>query len=419
LYHRANTSRPSDVFLGVLTVLRTPAFGLLWLGGLASLTGDWLLITALPLVVYQLTGSTLALGATVLAGAVPRVVVSTFAGVFIDRWDRRRTMLVCDVLLGLGLLPLLMVDSAERLWIVVAVVLFESVVGQFYRPAEVAFLPVVVPAEQLVTANALNGLSVNMARLGGPPIGALLVALGGLTSVVLVDAASFLIAATSVLLVRSVARRAAEGEPQTWSALSREWLDGLRTLRSQKVPRLIFVFFTITGVGEGLLTTLFVPFATRVLHGDEFTFGALLSAQAVGGLVGSVLLSRFGSRLAPARLLGGGAILFGLLDLGIFYAPLVSGSVLLPLALMVAVGIPSVALLSSALTLIQTTVEDRWRGRVLGAIFATSALSGVVGTAVAGLLGDSVGIVPLLTVQGVGYVAAGALALWVLGAPVR
>jgi MFS family permease len=92
----------------MLTILRRPPFVLLWVGGLVSLTGDWLLITGLPLVVYQLTGSTLALGATVLASGLPRMVVSSFAGVFVDRWDRRRTMLACDVLLALGLVPLLL-----------------------------------------------------------------------------------------------------------------------------------------------------------------------------------------------------------------------------------------------------------------------------------------------------------------------
>ncbi len=123
---RANTCRLGYVSKAMLRVIRRPAFALLWIGGLVSLTGDWLLITGLPLVVFQLTGSTLALGATVLASGLPRMVVSSFAGVFVDRWDRRHTMLVCDVLLALGLVPLLLVDSADRLWIVVGVVLFES-----------------------------------------------------------------------------------------------------------------------------------------------------------------------------------------------------------------------------------------------------------------------------------------------------
>ena len=74
----------------------------------------------------------------------------------------------------------------------------------------------------------------------------------------------------------------------------RLWQEGLRLVRSQPVPRLLFVFFAITGVGEGLLTTLYVPFVTRVLQGTELTYGALLSAQAVGGLIGSVAAARLG-----------------------------------------------------------------------------------------------------------------------------
>src|SRR5262245_36843276 len=123
-------------------------FALLWAGGLLSLIGDWSLITGLPLVVYQLTGSTIALGTTVIAGALPRVVVGSFAGVFVDRWDRRATMLVCDVLLGLGLLPLLWVNEGDRLWLLALVIAFESSVAQFYRPAEAAILPSIVgPAD--------------------------------------------------------------------------------------------------------------------------------------------------------------------------------------------------------------------------------------------------------------------------------
>jgi MFS family permease len=374
-----------------------------------SLTGDWVLLTGLLLVVYQLTGSTLALAVTVLAATLPRVIVSSFAGVFVDRWDRRRTMFVCNVLLGLGLLPLLLVHSADRLWLVTLVLLFESTVVQFYRPAEGALLPLVVPEAELVPANALNGLSTNVARLSGPPLGAFLVALGGLDSVVLFDAASFLVGALTVALVRVA--RVDHTDAQVRSAVWHEWLAGLEIVRRQSVPRMLFVFLAITGVGEGLISALFVPFATRVLHGSEITFGALVSAQAAGGLVGSLLLGRFGSAASPAKLLGGAAVVFGVLDLCIFYSPLVSSSLLVPLLLMVAVGLPSVAIGASALLLVQTFVADAQRGRVLGALFAVSALSGLIGTGVAGVLGDVVGIVPLLTVQGLGYVMAGALVL--------
>jgi MFS family permease len=138
--------------------------------------------------VYQLTGSTAALGAAVFAYALPRVLVGSVAGVFVDRWDRRRTMVVCDLLLGVGLLPMLLVRSAADIWLVFVVLLAESTVAQFYRSAEAALVPNVVPANELVAANGLNGFSMNAARLAGPAIGSVLVALEGLRGVVLFDA---------------------------------------------------------------------------------------------------------------------------------------------------------------------------------------------------------------------------------------
>ncbi len=102
---------------------------------------------------------------------------------------------------------------------------------------------------------------------------------------------------------------------------------------------------------------------------------------------------------------------FGFLDLAIFYSPLLTSQNLVPLTLMVLVGVPSAAIIASAMTLLQTAVGDEQRGRVFGAFFATTASSGLIGTAIAGALGDVAGIVPLLTFQGLGYVVAGVLVL--------
>src|SRR6202158_1193929 len=108
------------------TLLRRRNFALVWVGGLASLTGDWALFAGIPLVVYQMTGSTLALGLTAIANSVPRLILGSIAGVFVDRWDRRRTMLIADVLLGLVLLPMLLVTSGDRLWLLIVAMMVES-----------------------------------------------------------------------------------------------------------------------------------------------------------------------------------------------------------------------------------------------------------------------------------------------------
>jgi MFS family permease len=406
----------------MLDVLRRKNFALVWIGGLASLTGDWAMFAGLPLAVYQMTGSTLALGLTAIANATPRLVLGSVAGVFVDRWDRRRTMLITDLLLGLVLLPMLLVTSAERLWLLVAALMIESSIIQFYKPAEGALLPRLVAPQHLVTANALNGLNTNMARLIGPAIGAVLVSLGGIGGVVLFDTASFFLAGLLLLLVRVEGRRRPDVDQASGShniaSIWHDWLAGLALVRTQLTPRVIFLFLAISGLGEGVMATLFVAFTRQVLRGDELAYAWLISAQAIGGLVGGLALGHLGHRIAPALLLGGGAVLGGAIDLLIFYAPvyapMVTPTLLLPVVLMVLVGGPFAAISAGYMTLAQTTVGDAFRGRLLGLFFTVTALSGIVGMGLAGAFGDTVGIVPMLTFDSITYLVAGAMVLLVL-----
>ncbi|MDQ2715650.1 MAG: MFS transporter, partial [Chloroflexota bacterium] len=135
----------------MIATLRQRNFALLLFGGLISNTGDWLLLIGLPVYVYVLTGSALATSITLITGFVPMLLLSSLAGVFVDRWDRRWTMIISNLLLALGLLPLLLVHSRESLWIVFVVQFVESCIAQFVQPAESALLPNLVSEEQLVS----------------------------------------------------------------------------------------------------------------------------------------------------------------------------------------------------------------------------------------------------------------------------
>src|SRR3954451_20453416 len=117
---------------------RAPDLSLLLSAGLVSMTGDWLLGTGLGYVVYSLTGSTLASAAALLSAFVPQVVLGSVAGVFVDRWDRKRTMVATNVLLAVGLLPLLLVSGADQIWLVYVVLAAQSCVEVFFGPAEQA-----------------------------------------------------------------------------------------------------------------------------------------------------------------------------------------------------------------------------------------------------------------------------------------
>src|SRR4029079_8126491 len=179
---------------------RAPDLRLLLGAGLVSLSGDWVLGVGLAYSVYALTGSTLASAATLLSSFVPQVLVGSVAGVFVDRWDRKRTMVVTNLLLAVGLLPLLVVSGADRIWLVYVVLAFESVVEVFFAPAEQAFLPRVVPDEDLVAANALNGQVRNLARLLGSGLGGVGAAVGGITGGAVVGARH--IAGAALLIAR-------------------------------------------------------------------------------------------------------------------------------------------------------------------------------------------------------------------------
>jgi MFS family permease len=410
----------------MLAVLRQRNFALVWVAGLISLTGNWLLSVALPFVVYDLTGSTAATAAAAASRLVPRLLFASVAGVFVDRWDRRRTMVASNLLLGLSVLPLLLVRSADWLWLLYLVSLVQSALAQFLQPAENALLPRLVAEEDLIPANALNGLNNNIARLVGPPLGGLVVAAWGLTGAMLLDASSFFIAAILVALVavdgraaRTDSAAAAPGAPApAWAdaraTLRREWLAGLAFVRRDRVVAIIFLYWTIAGLGQGVINALFVPFVATVLGGGALAYGTILAAQAVGGLAGSAVVGRFGRHLSPVRLFGLGAIGIGTIDFCTFNAHRVYPGILPPIILMALVGLPDAASGIGYTTLVQTVVPDEFRGRVFGSLMALIALGLLSGAGIAGLLGSRVGITTLLSAQAVAYPLAGLVVLLTL-----
>jgi MFS family permease len=393
-------------------LLRRRDFRRVWTSGLVSMTGDWVTFTGLPLYVYDLTGSTLATGGMFLAGILPRVVWGSLAGVLVDRWDRRRTLVAANVAHAVALLPLLLVSSESELWIVYAVAFVQATLGQLVDPAEGALLPRLVPPEDLVAANALNGLNNNLARLIGPVIGGVTVQAAGLSGIVVVDLVSFLVAAALIAGIapehgRVAVAVAVERATGAIAAFWAEWIDGLRLIARTRVAAVLLAFAAVTGVGEGVMLTLFVAFVTDVLESGGGGYGLVISAQAAGGIAGAVLVARLGGGVTPARLLAGGAVGVGVIDLATFTYPAAYPVLWPAVALMVVVGVPFAALAAGRSTLQQTAVEDAYRGRLLGSFGTTSALAMVVGIVVAGALGDVFGIVPLLVIQSVAYAAAG------------
>lgn len=425
--------------------------------GLVSQTGDWVLRVGLAYYVYVLTRSTAASALALLASFVPQIAFGSIAGVFVDRWDRRRTMIVADLALAIGLAPLLAVRHPSQMWIVYVVLAWESMVQQFFAPAEQAALVLVAEDEHLPTANALAGQNRDLSRLVGTAIGGVLAATGGIAPLVLVDVASFL--ASAAMVARIHVPRSANADPgesrsatvdpdesrsptavadESLSAtvepdatprgravkrsslrsrvaqLGREWSEGMRISTRHRVLRTLLVFLLITSFGEGVMGTLFAPFVRSVLHGSGAAYGLIVSAQAIGGIGGGLVAASLGGRLNLVRSLGRAAMAFGAVDLAMFLYPLAWHAVWPAAVLIACAGVPGAFIFAAAMTLLQRNSRDAHRGRVWGALGAAEGVAVVAGTLAAGFLTPWLGIVSLLVIQGAGYVAAGGLVLFLL-----
>ncbi|MGD1221693.1 MFS transporter [Streptomyces krungchingensis] len=403
----------------VVLALHQRHLRLLLSAGLVSLTGDWILRVGLAYYVYALTNNTLTSALMLLASFIPQIVLGSLAGVFVDRWDLRRTMVTANVLLALGLLPLLAVHRPGQIWIVYAVTAWEGCVQQFFTPAQQSLLPRLVGDEHLVTVNALNSLNGDLSRLIGSALGGATAATGGIILLVLLDAASFLVSAALIAALPTARRaeRPPSAHAQLMARLGQlrtDWADGMRLSLHQHVLRVVVVFLLVTGVGEGIMSTLFAPFVRTVLHASAGAYGLIVAAQAVGGIGGGLLAASIGNRLSATRALGWAAIMFGLMGFALFLYPLRLAAVWPAVVLMILAGFPGALMVTSVMTLLQRHTTDSHRGRVFGALGTTEGIAIVTGTCAAGFLGQSLGIVPVLAAQGAGYLLAGLLVVILL-----
>jgi MFS family permease len=394
-------------------------FGLLWFGGFISFIGDWVLYIGMPISIYQITGSALATTLMFACSVAPSILLGTVAGVYIDRWDRRRTVVIGNLLLALSLLPLTLVRGADTVWIVYIVVLVEASIGQFVVPAVGALLPRLVEKDELVAANSLNAAANNLSRVVGPPIGGVIAAAAATMGVALFDAVTFLAAAALVASMRGVVGTASiaasiEEGVRAWRKLWSEWLDGLRLVWADRVVRTLFLLVALSSIGEGVFRVLFILYAVEILKGGASELGLLMSAQGLGAILGSFALVAISARVSPATLIGWTTVLFGLIDLTAFNVPGLGAPFVAVVVLFFLVGIPGAMSFPTMFSVIQTRVPDAYRGRVLGALFTTSSLLALVGLGIAGTLTVPLGTLTILNIQGVAYTVAGVAMLVLL-----
>ncbi|MFJ3393211.1 MFS transporter [Leifsonia aquatica] len=399
-------------------------YALIWSAGLVSDTGDWLLMIALPLFAFGATGSALGASTVFLVELVPMLLLGTFLGVLVDRWDRRRTIIVTALLQALALLPLL-AASADRMWIVYTVAAVEAVLGAVINPARQALVPSLVEPDQLARGNALIAVSDSIARLVGSPLGGIAFAAGGLPGVVIADAATFLVTAVLVACMRRhpvpvAAPVAADAETPAIVAerrLLREWAEGLALIGRSGTLRTLAAITALGSVSQGLFLVLFIVYVTQDLGAGDAGVGLLRGVQAIGGVLGGLLSGMLVRRLSPRMLVGGGYLVFGLLSLITWNLAPFTTAIGVYAGLFIAMGIPAVATATGEITLVQTGTPPHALGRVIAAMTTVAGAAQGVGLLAGGLLAEQFDVVAILDGQAALYLLCGVVAMLALRPP--
>ncbi len=336
--------------------------------------------------VYRLTGSAVMLGVAGFASQIPMFFLAPIAGVWVDRWDRQRTLVITQILSMLQSLALaaLTLAGVIRMWHIIVLALAQGIINAVDMPARQSFVVQMVERrEDLSNAIALNSSMVNMARLIGPALAGIVVAAVGEGWCFLLDGVSYIAVIVSLVMMRierSEARRAASSSLQQ---LREGW--GY-VIESRPIRSLLALLGLVSLVGMPY-TVLMPIFAQKILHGGPHTLGFLMGASGVGALAGAALLARRSTVRGLGRRIALSAGLFG----AALIAFAVSRSLWLSLVILPFVGFGMMQQMASTNTILQTIVEDDKRGRVMA--YYAMAFQGLTpfGSLFAGALSDRIG----------------------------
>ena len=290
------SGRPTETPIGYLSLLKqNSAFRNLWYGQVISELGNWVNSIALYALILQLTGSGMAMAAAMMAKLLPMVIISPFAGVVIDRIDRKKVLIASDILRFFTVLGFLIVDSREDLWIVYTLTLFEVALTGFFEPARSAILPSIVEKNHLVTANALSGSTWSIMLTLGAALGGFVVSFFGIKTAFILDALTYLLSAGFIIKISYPNTKYKERIKKQNSSGIKGLVEGLRYLISHPTV-LVFTLLKSGMAIKGGIMTLIPLFASRLWSDPaavSMAVGILFSSRGIGSAIGPVLIRKW------------------------------------------------------------------------------------------------------------------------------
>ncbi len=370
--------------MGMKEVLAIPALRRLTLAQLVSVFGDFLAIFAVfSIVSFRLHGSPAQVSGVLVAYMLPQVFVRPLAGVFVDRWNVRRTMILSDLIRAALVVALV---YATSIWHIYAVLVSLSIVSSFFGPAQTIGLRSLVPNEGLMSANALMMQAFQVTQILSPGVAALLIKLMSETACFWLDALTFLASATIVSTLPI--ERKTPGPSKAWSTVTGDLTEGVRFIFTHAT-----LAFTILSMAAGLFavrcySALIAVYVRDILHASTGLFGTLGTLVGAGMIAGTQAVTRLGKVRSKEHMMVGGLFLVaaGILCLAIF------GNVPVTVAATLALGFGVALVIIPAQALMQGQTPMEMLGRVTSSLMSVLAAAQVAGLMLSGSIAQVVGI---------------------------
>lgn len=379
----------------ILRALQSKNYRLFFAGQAVSLIGTWMQTIAMSWLVYRLTGSPFLLGAVGFAADIPSFLFMPFAGVFADRFNRRKILIATQALsmIQAFVLALLVLSNTVQVWHLFVLAVFLGTVNAFDMPTRHSFVvDMIEQKEDLPNAIALNSLIFNGARLVGPSVAGILIASVGEGYCFFLNGASYM-GVIIALLAMNI--RAQQLQPRGSSGVSEVQEGFSYTFRFTPLRNIILLTALVSLVGISY-NVLMPIIAKDVLQGGPNTLGYLMGSAGIGALVAAVLLAARRSVLGLGKLIPAAATLFGVGLMLLYF----SSTFYIAMAVMPLIGFGIMTQLASSNTLIQTIVDEDKRGRVMS--IYTMAFRGIApfGSLIAGSMAAHIGALNTLLLNG-------------------
>ena len=371
-----NKSTPAS--LSPFAVFRNRNFSLMWSGQLVSTIGTALTSLAASIYVFRLTDSALSVGLMLMATAAPSLLVGLFAGVFVDRYDRKKIMITADLIRALLVVLIPFLVPINIIWLYI-IVMLTSAIGQFFDPAHESVLPEVASDEELASANSLMAISSFGSTAVGFAAAGLIASAADISWAFYIDSATFLISALCIYLI-NIKPFTAEDETSVSIVIS-NLRAGMRQLFNTPILRSLFTAQVPVLIAFGLSNTLLLPFALRALKATEFEYGLQEGLTSIGFVVGSLLMANVFDRMREGVWIAVSYLAMAVA--GIIYSSLHS----IPLAILIVTisGFFNAPSSIARRIVVQRNTPREMRGRVNSVFFVARDVLFLVGMGAAGL----------------------------------